>query len=55
MVLNLSDEEFEAMSRDLNAALRPYLEREPGPPRRPRLLATVTMPLDEGAEPAPEG
>jgi DNA-binding transcriptional ArsR family regulator len=51
VVMNLSDEEFEAMGRDLNAALRPYLGREARPPRRPRLLATVALPLEDEAEP----
>jgi len=51
VVMNLSDEELEAMGRDLNVALRPYLSREAGPPRRPRLLATVVVPLEDEAEP----
>jgi hypothetical protein len=51
VVMNLSDEEFEAMGRDLNAALRPYLGREARPPRRPRLLATVALPLEDEVEP----
>ncbi|HLH70560.1 MAG TPA: helix-turn-helix domain-containing protein [Candidatus Dormibacteraeota bacterium] len=51
VAVNLSDEELEAMSRDLNAALRPYLGRKAEPPRRRRLLATVVMPLEDETEP----
>ena len=47
VVLNLSDEEVIAMSRDVGMALRPYVQHEAGPERTPRLFSTVLIPLDD--------
>jgi DNA-binding transcriptional ArsR family regulator len=48
VVMNLDDGEVVEMATALNAALAPYLAKEPGPGRAPRLLATIFMPT-EGA------
>jgi DNA-binding transcriptional ArsR family regulator len=44
--LYLSDAELLEMAQALNAAMRPFLENEPGPERRRRLFATVLMPME---------
>jgi DNA-binding transcriptional ArsR family regulator len=42
--LDLSDEDLEQMADDLGAVLQHYLELEPSPDRRRRLLSIVMMP-----------
>ena len=44
VILHLSQEELIEMSRDLNQALKPYLEKAPSPERQSRLFSTVLMP-----------
>ncbi|HXM55974.1 MAG TPA: hypothetical protein VOB72_11345 [Candidatus Dormibacteraeota bacterium] len=48
VLLNLSDEDVVAMTRDLNAALIPYLRNEATSGRRSRRFTTVPMPADGG-------
>jgi DNA-binding transcriptional ArsR family regulator len=48
LVLNLTDDEIPEMAGAFNAALGRYLDREPKPGHKRRMLATVLMPLDEG-------
>ena len=40
----LSDEEFVQFLQELNAALLPWLKKEPAPGRRKRLLTTILIP-----------
>lgn len=40
----LSDEEFAQFLQDLNAALLPWLKKEPAPGRRQRILTTILLP-----------
>jgi DNA-binding transcriptional ArsR family regulator len=40
----LSDEEFDQFLQELNAALLPWLKKEPAPGRRRRLLTTILIP-----------
>jgi DNA-binding transcriptional ArsR family regulator len=42
--LFLSDEEFVQFLQELNAALLPWLKKEPAPGRRQRLLTTILIP-----------
>lgn len=42
--LNLSDDEFIAMSQQMNQAILPYLANEPGPGRKRRILASIVVP-----------
>lgn len=44
LVFYLDDQEFRQMVVDLNAALRPYLERVPSPDRTRRLFSTIVQP-----------
>jgi DNA-binding transcriptional ArsR family regulator len=44
VIMHLSQEELVEMSRDLNLALKPYLEKTPSPERQARLFSTVLMP-----------
>jgi hypothetical protein len=46
VVLNLSDEELIAFGAALNGALAQFLSNPPAEGRRPRLLATVFMPVE---------
>jgi DNA-binding transcriptional ArsR family regulator len=50
--LYLSDEEFVQSSREINAALLPWLKQEPAPGRRRYLLTTILLPEleQEGSE-----
>jgi hypothetical protein len=52
VVLNLTDEEVSEMAVALNAAVGPFLAYDPKPGRRPRMLATVLIPLDDGPDQA---
>ncbi|MGH7761943.1 MAG: helix-turn-helix domain-containing protein [Candidatus Dormibacteraceae bacterium] len=47
VVLNLTDEEFTEMAKAVNLAIGPYLTREAGPDRRRRVLATISLPVNE--------
>jgi DNA-binding transcriptional ArsR family regulator len=42
--LELSDEEFTAMARKVNAVLQPYLANKPAPKRKRRIFAMVVLP-----------
>ncbi len=42
--LFLDDEQFESLVEELKATVAPYLEMEPAPSRRARLLSTIVMP-----------
>lgn len=55
VALNLSEDEWQAMARALNAALAPYLALEPSPERRRRSFATILIPQQPAApdEPPP--
>ena len=44
--IQASSEEFDALSKKLNAAVIPVLQNKPGPTRRLRKLAIITFPLD---------
>jgi hypothetical protein len=58
VIMHLSHEELVAMSRDLNTALQPYLEKTPSPERQARLFSTVLVPdipAEENNEPENEG
>ena len=44
VILHLSQAELIEMSRDLNLALKPYLELLPSPERQARIFSTVLMP-----------
>lgn len=46
----LSDEEFARASAAVSDALRPFLENQPAPQRRRRLLAIITFPDAEPAD-----
>lgn len=50
VVLNLTDEEFIEMAKAFNAAIGPYLIREPRPDCKRRVLATVSVPVNESAK-----
>ncbi len=52
ILLELSDEEFAAMAAAINAAVIPYLNNQPGPGRRRRILSTIVMPDVEGNDAA---
>jgi DNA-binding transcriptional ArsR family regulator len=49
--LYLSDEEFVQSSREINAALLPWLKQEPAPGRRRYLLTTILLPELEQERP----
>jgi hypothetical protein len=49
VVLNLTDDELSEMAAAVNAALGRFVANEPKPGRQRRVLATVLIPLDEGA------
>lgn len=42
--IELSEEEFAAMSAAVNAAMRPYLQNKPAPGRIRRIFATIVLP-----------
>lgn len=44
VVLHLNHEELLQMSRDINLALKPYLEKMPSPDRQSRIFSTVLIP-----------
>jgi len=44
LLLLLSDEEFVQFLQELNAALLPWLKKEPAPGRCQRLLTTILIP-----------
>lgn len=56
--LELSDEEFTAMTKAVNAAILPFLENEPAPERKRRIIATISLPdrppagVEKGDQPA---
>lgn len=50
VMLNLTDDEFTQMAKAINSAIGPYLKREPGPDRKRRVLATVSVPVNESGE-----
>lgn len=50
VVLNLTDDEFARMVKAINSAIGPYLTRESTPDRTRRILATVSLPINESAE-----
>jgi hypothetical protein len=50
VVLSLTDDEFTEMAKAINSAIGPYLTSEPGPGRRRRVLATVSVPANESGE-----
>ena len=47
VVLNLTDDEFAEMAKAVNLAIAPYLTRERRLGRRRRVLATVSVPVNE--------
>ena len=47
----LSDEEFVQFAQEMNAALLPWLKKEPAPGRSPRLLTTILIPELESERP----
>lgn len=47
VVLSLTDDEFTEMARAINLAVSPYLSSQPGSDRRRRVLATITVPVNE--------
>jgi DNA-binding transcriptional ArsR family regulator len=49
MVLNLSDQELRDMLAEIRGVVHSYTGRAAGRTRTPRLLATVTMPVDRPA------
>ena len=56
--IELSDEEFSAVTDGIKAAIVPYINNQPAPGRRRRIFATIVMPDLESSlpsgEPAPE-
>ncbi len=46
----LTDEELASLSRDINAAILPYVQNEPAPGRKLRVLTTIMIPADDQAE-----
>lgn len=56
--IELSDEEFSAVTDGIKAAIVPYLNNQPAPGRRRRIFATIVIPDLEGSllqgEPASE-
>jgi DNA-binding transcriptional ArsR family regulator len=42
--LELSDEEFAAVAKGINAAIVPHLSNQPAPGRKRRIFATIVMP-----------
>ena len=52
--LNLSPDEFQQLTQQLNEVLRPYLTQAPGGKRQRQLLALVTMPMTAMATPSTE-
>jgi DNA-binding transcriptional ArsR family regulator len=47
LVLNLSDEELQNFSKDLNHVLLPYIEQKPAADRRSRNFSTILVPDPE--------
>jgi hypothetical protein len=45
--IQMSDEEFDAVSKKLNELIVPLLQKKPAPNRRLRKLAIITFPLSE--------
>ena len=56
--IELSEEEFSAVTDGIKAAIVPYINNQPAPGRKRRIFATIVMPDLESSlatgEPAPE-